>query len=60
LGAAIVLPTIFVDEKSVGDEAKDQIFSLYSKYFLASCANAVLIMFFMKGQPERLPSAGAE
>ena len=60
LGVSLVIPTISVKEDSVGDEAKDQIFSLYSKYFIISVVNCLLIMFLMREKPENLPSAGAE
>ena len=48
LGVSLVFPTIFVKEDAVGDEAKDQIFDLYSKYFIVAVINCLLIMFLMR------------
>lgn len=44
----------------MGDEAKNQIFNLYSKYFIAAVVNGLLIIFLMREKPNKLPSAGAE
>jgi len=44
----------------MGEEAKNQIFNLYSKYFIAAVVNGLLIIFLMREKPKRLPSAGAE
>ena len=48
LGASLVVPTISVKEDAEGDEAKDQIFGLYSKYFIVSVVNCLLIIFLMR------------
>jgi hypothetical protein len=37
-----------------------QISGLYKKYFIFSAIVTVLVMLFMKGQPDKLPSRGAE
>jgi hypothetical protein len=59
IGLSFMLPTIFVGEDSFGDTAKNQIFYLYSAYFLLSAVAFVLVFIFMKAQPIEAPSLGA-
>lgn len=51
LGVSLVFPAIFVKEDAIGDDAKDQIFNLYSKYFIAGVVNCLLVMFLMREKP---------
>ena len=59
IGTAFMLPTIFVDEESLGDDAKDEIFYLYSSYFIFAATTFVLVFFFMRARPVEAPSLGA-
>ena len=60
IGTSFMFPTIFVDELSLGDDAKDEIFYLYSAYFLLAAITFVLVFFLMRAQPAQAPSLGAE
>ena len=60
IGTSFMLPTIFVDEQSLGEDAKDEIFYLYSAYFILAATTFVLVFFFMRAQPAEAPSLGAE
>ena len=60
IGVTFILPTLFVDEESLGEQAKDQIFYLYFTSFVIAAINFVLVFIFMRAQPKEAPSLGAE
>ena len=60
IGTTFIIPTIIVGEDSLGDDAKDQIFYLYSVYFLFSAIVFILTFIFMRKKPKKAPSLGAE
>lgn len=60
IGTSFMLPTIFVSEESLGEDAQDQIFYLYAAYFLVSAIAFVLVFIFMRAKPAEAPSLGAE
>lgn len=59
-GCGIALPPLFVDEDSVGQQAKGEIQAIYMKYAICGVVAWFLILVLMRKKPITPPSAGAE
>jgi nitrate/nitrite transporter NarK len=60
VGIGFLVPTLVVQEESLGDVAKGEIQSLYLGYMALSAGCLLLNFVFMRPRPAAAPSSGAE
>jgi hypothetical protein len=60
MGLGFLIPTLFVEETSTGEDAKKEIAHLYIAYFIFSTICLALNFVFMRKKPSKAPSKGAE